>query len=343
LFCVRVQKVDLYSAGAILFEMLAGRPPFMGADVPDLIANQRRELKMPVRVSPPCLDVISCLLQRQPAKRASAQKLAEHPWVAHDKDYGANLFLAADQGAGAAEAPPPLLLPHSPLASLPTPLPPLSELPPPPGDVGSHHRSRDRVAIAGTTSSSGSRSGDLSASVAVSGWELVPSKSAAVAEALRQKARAKQTELLLALSRVDEGAEAEGDCAADLQGVREVMEYSRRAAEHFGACNRDDEVAAVLEQLQKFLKHPRVDAALARSALPAGPPPHNDKPTAALPAAPQAAPAGGGGGSRSDGKGGGGNGVCGSPPQAPVVASTAEKDANGNIQQGWNYLIPQKK
>jgi hypothetical protein len=332
---VRRQKVDLYSAGAILFEMLAGRPPFTGANVSDLIVNQRRELKMPVRVSPPCLDVISCLLQRQPTKRASVQKLAAHPWVAHEQDYEANLFLAADRGAGAAEAPPPLLLPHSPLASPPTPLPPLSELPPPSGDVSSHHRSRDRVAGSSSSSSSGSRSSsDLSASVAVSGWELVPSKSAAVAEALRQKARAKQTELLLALSRVDEGAEAEGDCAADLQGVREVMEYSRRAAEHFGACNRDDEVAAVLEQLQKFLKHPRVDAALARSALPAGPPPHNDKPTAALPAAPQAAPAGGGGGSRRDGRGGSGNGASGSPPQAPVVASTAEKDANGNIQQG---------
>jgi serine/threonine protein kinase len=36
----------MYSAGAILFEMLCGRAPFNGRDIPDLIANQRKQLKV---------------------------------------------------------------------------------------------------------------------------------------------------------------------------------------------------------------------------------------------------------------------------------------------------------
>jgi len=255
-----------------------------------LIANQRRELKMPVRVSPPCLEVISLLLQRQPTKRASAQRLAAHPWV-QQQATDSDALLSRDGAAAstaAAEATSPL-----PLSSLLLPSSPLKEAPrghetlpvPPP----SRNAKSDGT---GGHSDGSSGSNGLSESVAVSGWEMIPSKSATVAEALRQKAHARQRELLLSLSRIHEGAESGEDsdsgngennkskrsskrvatAAADLQGVREVMEYSRRAAEHFGACGgKDEEVAAVLGELQEFLKHPAVDAALARSSLPTSP------------------------------------------------------------------------
>jgi len=307
--------VDIYSAGVILFEMLVGKTPFTGRDVPDLIKNQRRDLIMKVHVTPPCLELIGLLLQRQPIKRACAQCLAAHPWVqnqGNDCCVGPSGGGAAAASGAEATSPPPLssllLSPSSSLEGVP---PATETLPVPPSGVsrggaavGAHNRSEE-----GASSNNNGSGSSLSESVASSGWEMIPSKSLTVAEALRQKALTRQKELLLSLSRIHEGGESDeetddGDgqlksrpsgkkvatAAADLQGVREVMEYSRRAAEHFGACGgKDDEADAVLEELHEFLRHPAVDAALARSALP--PPSPDQRTTMHVPPANAAAQA----------------------------------------------------
>ncbi len=67
-------RVDLYALGLVLFAMLAGRPPFQGGDVTDVLRRQRQE--QPPRVSslvagvPLELDeLIERLLAKDPAKR----------------------------------------------------------------------------------------------------------------------------------------------------------------------------------------------------------------------------------------------------------------------------------
>ena len=54
-------KADLWSVGAILFEMIAKRPPFTGANHMQLLQNiERQELRLPdgLVVSEPCLQLL---------------------------------------------------------------------------------------------------------------------------------------------------------------------------------------------------------------------------------------------------------------------------------------------
>ena len=69
------QRADLYAIGVILFELLAGRPPFTAADDFDLIA-QHLDIDPPHLASP--LDaVIARSLHKQPAERyADALEMA---------------------------------------------------------------------------------------------------------------------------------------------------------------------------------------------------------------------------------------------------------------------------
>jgi serine/threonine-protein kinase len=76
------QRADLYAIGVILFELLAGRPPFTAADDFDLI-EQHLELEPPRLQSidpdlPSALDeVLAHALEKQPARRFSdAQEMA---------------------------------------------------------------------------------------------------------------------------------------------------------------------------------------------------------------------------------------------------------------------------
>lgn len=67
-------KADLWSAGTVLFEMLAGQPPYGGSTQHELMDNiRRKELRLPrgVNIAPPCVTLIQMLLKRMPEKRAS--------------------------------------------------------------------------------------------------------------------------------------------------------------------------------------------------------------------------------------------------------------------------------
>jgi len=73
-------KADLWSVGTVLFEMIAGRPPFHGENHIDLLRNiQRKAVRLPpeVRVSKACVNVLRLLLNRNPLSRAGFKEFFE--------------------------------------------------------------------------------------------------------------------------------------------------------------------------------------------------------------------------------------------------------------------------
>jgi serine/threonine protein kinase len=73
-------KADLWSVGTVLFEMIAGRPPFNGENHIDLLRNiQRKAVRLPpdVRVSKACVNLLRLLLNRNPLSRAGFKDFFE--------------------------------------------------------------------------------------------------------------------------------------------------------------------------------------------------------------------------------------------------------------------------
>ncbi|KAI7842712.1 hypothetical protein COHA_003643 [Chlorella ohadii] len=78
-------KADLWSIGAILYELVVGRPPFTGANQFQLLRNiERSEARLPealaAQLSPQCRHLIHCLLRRNPVERLSFEEFFRHPF-----------------------------------------------------------------------------------------------------------------------------------------------------------------------------------------------------------------------------------------------------------------------
>ena len=80
------EKCDIWSVGAIMYTMLAGRPPFEGKSELEIIKSVKTgiyDLTIPQlqAVSPEAKALIAQLLQFDPERRTSADQALNHPWI----------------------------------------------------------------------------------------------------------------------------------------------------------------------------------------------------------------------------------------------------------------------
>jgi serine/threonine protein kinase len=81
------QKVDIFSAGVILYILLTGMSPFHGRSYNEiLIKNKNCEIKFNIKelgygVSDQAIDLLTKMLAKDPKVRISGRECLEHPWI----------------------------------------------------------------------------------------------------------------------------------------------------------------------------------------------------------------------------------------------------------------------
>ncbi|CAM9680797.1 unnamed protein product, partial [Laminaria digitata] len=103
-------KADLWSAGAVLYELVTAKHPFGGANQTELIDNIRRNrprLPPGVTLSPSCVELLGMLLVPQPSERASLQTFLSCSFLSSSNNAAAAAAAgscAVDAGSAAAAA-----------------------------------------------------------------------------------------------------------------------------------------------------------------------------------------------------------------------------------------------
>jgi serine/threonine-protein kinase ULK2 len=111
-------KADLWSVGAVLYELVVGRPPFTGSNTFQLLRNIERSHPgslIPADVvarglSVECKGLIQALLRRNPVERISFEEFFRHPFIRLTNSGGGN----DDEVVMATPLPLHLSVPHQP-------------------------------------------------------------------------------------------------------------------------------------------------------------------------------------------------------------------------------------